>query len=358
MDAYTLTQDELQPAFGKALSTGANFAPNLTVKRGTILALITAAIATATYVLTFTGPPNSGTFTLKYGGYETSAITYSATAATMRENIRKALVALPNVGDGNMTLSGTGPFTITGAQELAGLPITAITIGSQSFDTGSIAAAPGTTGVANNRLTIFDGTLITAPTTAPTVSGTGTGGSWAAGAYSVCYTYKNSVGESTPSYVATTALTSAQQLRVAAITSIPDGVTHVQIYVNGARAGAAIPVSSNATAQTDIAGPGSIPGTPPPTTSTLYKNIDGSQTASAIAVFDFRTDNKGRVIKATADHIVSPSTSENVYRGGAFRADELVGLTAKAVADLGAKWRKGSLGVSGSILDIPFAPVT
>lgn len=52
-----------------------------------------------------------GTFTLTYGGEETAAIAYNATAAT----VQSRLAALSSVGTGKVTVSGNagGPWTVT-----------------------------------------------------------------------------------------------------------------------------------------------------------------------------------------------------------------------------------------------------
>lgn len=55
-----------------------------------------------TQVVTITGTPTGGTFTLTYSGQTTSAIAYNATAAT----VQAALEALSNIGTGNVAASG------------------------------------------------------------------------------------------------------------------------------------------------------------------------------------------------------------------------------------------------------------
>lgn len=62
-------------------------------------------------VVTITGTPTGGTFTLSIGGQTTAPIAYNATATT----VQTALQALSSVGAGHVTVTGSagGPYTIT-----------------------------------------------------------------------------------------------------------------------------------------------------------------------------------------------------------------------------------------------------
>lgn len=71
---------------------------------------VVAGSSNAEQLLTITGTPTGGTFTLTFSGQTTSAIAYNATAAT----VQAALVALSNVGAGNVVCSG-GPLPGTGS---------------------------------------------------------------------------------------------------------------------------------------------------------------------------------------------------------------------------------------------------
>lgn len=70
--------------------------------------------------LTIGGTPTSGTFTITFDGFTTSAITWTATDATLVADVDAALGALPNIGsasnitaaDGTLT-SGIGTITLT-----------------------------------------------------------------------------------------------------------------------------------------------------------------------------------------------------------------------------------------------------
>lgn len=94
--------------------------------------------------LTFTGTPTGGTFKLAFNGQVTSAITYSVTDATLQANILAALIALTNVGTGNVTVSsGTSGtvVTITFAGALAGINQPPISLFSNSLTGGSSPTA-------------------------------------------------------------------------------------------------------------------------------------------------------------------------------------------------------------------------
>lgn len=69
-------------------------------------------------IVTITGGPTGGTFTLSIGGQTTSAIPFNATGTT----VQAALVALSSVGVGHVTVSGSagGPYTITFDETVSG----------------------------------------------------------------------------------------------------------------------------------------------------------------------------------------------------------------------------------------------
>lgn len=111
--------------------------------------------------LTIGGTPTGGTFKLAYDGYNTAAITWSATNATLIANIDAALEALPNIGTGGIV---TAAGTVT-----AGIGTITLTFGgNQAFK------VVNTITVANNSLTGTAPTLAVAETT-PGVTATGRG---------------------------------------------------------------------------------------------------------------------------------------------------------------------------------------
>lgn len=104
--------------------------------------------------LTFGGSPNaSETFYLTFDGYETAAIAWSATNATLVANIDAALEALPNIGTGGVTTavgtmtSGIGTITATfagGYVSKRAVPTMSRRLGTFS---GTLAVAETTPGV-------------------------------------------------------------------------------------------------------------------------------------------------------------------------------------------------------------------
>ena len=114
-----------------------------------------------TQALYFVGSPTGGTFTLTYNSETTSAITYSATAATLIANVQSALEALSSIGTGNISVTeshgnnGTvKAYVITFAGTLIHLGVGPITV------TPSLTG--GTTPTA--RTLIADDTLLVANT--------------------------------------------------------------------------------------------------------------------------------------------------------------------------------------------------
>ena len=105
---------------GTLMLQGADtYAAGTTVNAGTLDlngaagALMSAAPVSAVQTITFGGTVTGGTFTLSFNGEMTQPIAYSATAATLQANILAALVALPNIGAGNVAVSAASPWTVT-----------------------------------------------------------------------------------------------------------------------------------------------------------------------------------------------------------------------------------------------------
>lgn len=137
----------------------------------------------ATQLVTISGSPTGGTFTLIYGGVTSSAIPYNATAAQVQTALL-GMSSIGGVGPGataptgltnfpNVTCSGSalpaGTVTVTFQANLGGQPITAMTAGSGGLTGGSsptASAATGTTGTA----TIAAGTSYVLSATAGSVA--------------------------------------------------------------------------------------------------------------------------------------------------------------------------------------------
>lgn len=77
----------------------------------------TTAEANEVQTVDVSGSPTGGTYTLSFAEQETSDLAYNASAAT----VQAALEALPNIGSGNVSVSGSGgSFTVTFEGDLAG----------------------------------------------------------------------------------------------------------------------------------------------------------------------------------------------------------------------------------------------
>lgn len=94
-------------------------------------------------VITITGGPTGGTFTLTYGGQTTAAIPYNAAAGA----VQAALEALSNIAPGDVTVTGAagGPYTITFTGTLAGTNVAQITATASLTGGTSPAITPATT---------------------------------------------------------------------------------------------------------------------------------------------------------------------------------------------------------------------
>jgi hypothetical protein len=89
-------------------------------------------------LVTITGAPTGGTFTLTFDGQTTAAIAYNAAATA----VQSALVALSNIGTGNVTVTGAagGPYTVTFVGIYAGVNVPLMT-GSATALVGGTAPA-------------------------------------------------------------------------------------------------------------------------------------------------------------------------------------------------------------------------
>lgn len=111
--------------------------------------------------LTIGGTPSGGTFRLRFEGFTTAPITWSATNAALVTNVDAALEALPTIGTGGVTTAvdtmtaGIGTLTLTFAGNLG-------------------KRAVGTISVAENALTGTSPTVAVVETT-PGVDATGRG---------------------------------------------------------------------------------------------------------------------------------------------------------------------------------------
>ena len=102
-----------------------------------------AAVANEVKLLTMTGSPTGGTFTLTFDGETTGTIAYNASAAT----VQTALEGLSNVNSGDVAVTGSasGPWTVTFAGRYAGINVPAFTANSGSLTGGTSPTLTPTT---------------------------------------------------------------------------------------------------------------------------------------------------------------------------------------------------------------------
>lgn len=108
--------------------------PNVTLD----IALFTQGNTNEVQTVTVTGSPTGGTFTLTYAGQTTAAIAYNAAASA----VQSALVALSNIGASDVTVTGTGPYTVNFGGTLGNQNVAAMTASGASLTGGS---SPGVT---------------------------------------------------------------------------------------------------------------------------------------------------------------------------------------------------------------------
>mgnify|MGYP003387438206 FL=1 len=131
--------------------------------------------------LTIGGTPTAGTFTITYDGYTTTAITWTATDATLVADIDAALELLPNIGTGGVVTaagtvtSGIGTITITSGGNLAKLAHNTFSVTSSLTGTSpTLAIAQTTAGVTATARGGTIGTLIDDDTNGKLYINTGT----------------------------------------------------------------------------------------------------------------------------------------------------------------------------------------
>lgn len=133
-------------------------------------------------VQTLTIDADGGTFKLRFDGFTTAAIAWSATNNTLRDNVDAALEALPNIGAGGVTTAvgtmtaGVGTLTITFAGNLAALAVPTITVADNSLTgTATLSVAETTPGVSATERGAPKGALLVDTTNGKLYINTGTG---------------------------------------------------------------------------------------------------------------------------------------------------------------------------------------
>jgi hypothetical protein len=346
------TNDPLLPLPGHldALEMPIQIVPGVTYLAGQLLGQL-AGSANDVQTFTATGTPTGGSFTfivtnILNGSANNLVIPFNCSSATLQTLVNAIF------GSGNMTAGGGPwpgtPLTLTGAGNVTNCPVPLAVASTNAFTGGSsptASAAHTTVGQTANTFAAFNGITISQPTTAPTVAGNGTGSSFGAGTYGVCYTWLTALGETPPSPATFVAATANQNLRVSAITA-PAGATGGNFYVNGVYAGTAN-VSGGNLPQTDLTGASIAVGQDVPDVNTAYTvpNGTGSQIAVCALKYTTTSDASGRL---TYGNVPTGQSFPNVsgffgeqradvpaYFRGTFDATKLVGLTSLAISQLG-----------------------
>jgi hypothetical protein len=104
-------------------------------------------------LVTVTGSPTGGTFTLSYAGQTTAGIAYNASAAA----VQSALTALSTIGSGNVGVTGSagGPYTVTFKGDLSGMDAAQLTASGASLTGGTSPAVNAATSTTGNALGQF-----------------------------------------------------------------------------------------------------------------------------------------------------------------------------------------------------------
>lgn len=349
------TAGRLDPVldFEDAITLPYNLAPLQTYTRGTVMALLTAAVnevqslaitATGgTYTLTWTDPITGATKT-------TGSLNYNDNAGT----IQSALNAAGVLGTSGVGVSGSGPYVITfSGTSYAGKAQNLLTVNTGSLTGGSATVTRTTSGAAIGTAVPYSGTVL-APLAAPTVAGNGAGSAFGAGTYAVAVTQVTAYGESLPSPATNATVTAAQNLRVSAISSLNAAVTKVRYYVNGVLMAETTP-SGGTAAQTDITGSALAVSGGIPTTNTAYTapNGAGSQTPKGLLQYDCVTDALGNVTFGTQTTTQWGEVRKDapLYVAGTFDTSKLTGLDSNVFSlAAGTFWRLLSGTVSSGIV--------
>lgn len=104
--------------------------------------------------LTITGTPTGGTYRLSFRGQVTASLAYNAANSA----IQSALEALSTIGAGNVTVTGTGPFTVTFVGTLGDQNVPMLVLHTNALTGGTsptVGIAETTPGAGSGQLCLF-----------------------------------------------------------------------------------------------------------------------------------------------------------------------------------------------------------
>ena len=144
------------------------FAGNASLPTARVYYLATGSPAAGTnevQTITFGSGQSSGVFYLRFNNSTTSAIIWSATNNTLRDNIDAALESLSRIGTGGVTTAvgsmtaGIGTITVTFSSALANTDVPQMTVPTKTTS-GTIAVTTTTPGVAADGKNAPNGSLL------------------------------------------------------------------------------------------------------------------------------------------------------------------------------------------------------
>lgn len=182
-----------------------------------------------------------------------------------------------------------------------------------------------------------------APGAAPVLT-QGDAGALGAGVYGVQYTYLDALGgESLPSLTEAIIIAANKEIHVAAITPLPQGAVSVNWYLSDAPGSAVLRlVAQNAGSAFDlnVLPAGANPESP--LTPGAFQYADGRHEARAIQKYPAQTNADGEIFVGQDVDLTmrrsewgAPVSEIEVWWSGVFQTSELIGLDARAVAQLG-----------------------
>ena len=306
----------------RVLREAYDVAANVSIPMGGIVAQLTGA--NTDDVQTISNTATGGTFTIAVGNTvvsQTPALACTTlTAAQLQAALNAAYAALCPGGPttGYVTVTTTTPFS-SGAGalvvtfnsgtahtgRLSNNAQTLMVINNGGAIGGSVTVVHTTVGINNGAATNYNNLTITAPSTAPTLAGSGSSGTIGAGSYEIAYTYANSLGvETAVSDGAEVTITIAQSIVVTSITGLGSYVAKVNFYMDGFRVASVTP-TSGATGTVTISAPPAAGAPSAPSAEFAANNLpfqatDGSQIPVGAAWYQMTTGPDGQVTFGSA----------------------------------------------------------
>lgn len=205
--------------------------------------------------------------------YKNAALTQELSDGSWAQSLILPTLTLP--GSGTTTTSGVLCYGLnngtTTMRDVYIGPISGNGINGSSFVNNlqiapDVNGSPGSYGSSGSSVLIFDGNLlpstsepnsnssspqITNPSTAPTLSATGTTSNLGAGTYTVAYSYTNAGGETLVSNASTISLSTGQAIQVSPI-SLTTNATGINYYISAIPGRSEIYKASSAGAGTTV----------------------------------------------------------------------------------------------------------